>query len=150
MTDIALTWSTANGSADWAIVGGDIATGSDLQTAVILSLFTDARAPDTYKPGSSDRRGWWGNRYSQTPWGSLLYTLGSAVVTGPTSLLLQAQSYCETALQWMITDGVASAVSASCSFLTSTLMLIAVTITEPSPGPSTTFQFSWAWAGVGG
>ena len=44
MTDIALNWINALGGADIALEGPHLATDDGLRTAVIVSLFTDARA----------------------------------------------------------------------------------------------------------
>ena len=88
-----------------------------LQTAVIISLFTDRRAgPDDKLPaGDTDRRGWVGDEFTSDdfdaradPWGSLLWTCYG----GKTSqeLLERARFAASEALQWMVRDGVASRV----------------------------------------
>lgn len=63
MTDIALAWDNALFAADLAIEGGRLVTDDGLRTAILISLFTDARANDDDplpEPGA-DRRGWWGD-----------------------------------------------------------------------------------------
>lgn len=60
MSDISSFWNVDALHADWRTDPGALETGNDLQTAIILSLFTDrlARRDDAYD--GSDRRGWWG------------------------------------------------------------------------------------------
>jgi phage gp46-like protein len=143
--DVTLQWNEAFASADWAIVTGAIEVGSDLQTAVIVSLFTDARAPPTYLPGANDPRGTWIDDYSPTDWGSLLWTLGRAAQSGANNLLLQAKDYSKRALQWMLDDGVAASVDVQTAWLTTSAISITITITEPNVQPPAVFQYSWAW-----
>ena len=55
----------------------------DLQTAILISLFTDAQASpdDMIQDGSGDPRGWWGDLGSSKPIGSKLWLLGRAKQT---------------------------------------------------------------------
>ena len=57
MSDLKLTWN--EWGADAAVEGHDLALEDGLATAVILSLFLDARAraDDTLPDGGTDRRG---------------------------------------------------------------------------------------------
>lgn len=81
-----------------------------LQTAIVLSLFTDRRAgPDDVLPrGVADRRGWVGEAFvgDGKPWGSHLWllTLGKSAEDKPA----KARFACEEALSWMIESEVAS------------------------------------------
>jgi len=83
-----------------------------LQTAIVLSLFTDRRAgPDDVLPaGVSDRRGWVGAEFvgDRQPWGSHLWLLhhGKATEDKPA----RAKFACQEALAWMVDDGIASRV----------------------------------------
>lgn len=104
---------------DWSIAGGDLAADGGLDTAVILSLFTDrlANADDEIPDGTGDRRGWWGDAYlppradgSPDLVGSRLWVhLSRALATPETAQ--QAQADVEEALAWMVEDGVAAAVT---------------------------------------
>ena len=49
MSDILTTWEPWLLTGDWALDGPDLAIGSDLETSVIISLFTDRLA----LPGSA-------------------------------------------------------------------------------------------------
>jgi phage gp46-like protein len=107
-----------NGYFDWAIIGGDLASDDGLDTKVAISLWTDrlANVDDVIPDGSGDRRGWWGDAYlpplpSGKPdhIGSRLWLLGRALQIPETAQ--RAQAYCQEALQWLLDDDVASAVS---------------------------------------
>lgn len=149
MSDIALSFDGANARADWTITAGQVVTGSDLQTAVLVSLFTDrVLDPDQTPPdGSDDRRGWWADTYRDQPLGSLLWTLERAVKSDSARLLAYAQKACIDALQWLVDDGVAATVRVQTNWLTPTEIGIVVTITEPT-GTISTFQYAYAWQGV--
>ena len=58
MSDITTTWTVETGTGDWSIMGGALASGDDLASAVLISLFTDRIADDSDIPpdGSDDRR----------------------------------------------------------------------------------------------
>lgn len=142
--DINLVFDPASGTFDFDIGIGDLATGNDLETAVAVSLFTDARASDDYTitDGTTDRRGCWIDTYSPTPWGSLLWQLDRAEISNQAATLRRAEKYCLTALQWLIDDGVAASVTAVASWLSQGFMQIAITITQPVGGSQT---FTWAW-----
>ena len=142
--DIQIVWDPANARGDWAIAGGDLAVGNDLQTAVLLSIFTDRVLPSDQAPldGTNDRRGWWADTYETTPIGSRLWTLKRAKKSAATNLLTVAQDICAEALQWLIDDGVASAVAVRTYWATAVQMGIVITITEPS-GASSTFDILW-------
>lgn len=108
--DLAFDWALAplDGRGD----SGGLIARAGLATAVILSLFTDARAPDGWRPEVRDRRGWWGDGLSDDatePFGSWLWTvLENAVATRETARLAEIEA--RRALDWMIRDGVAGSV----------------------------------------
>ncbi|HET6606751.1 MAG TPA: phage GP46 family protein [Rhodopila sp.] len=143
MTDIALLWNEATQTADWSVLDGEIETGDELLTSVLVSLFTDKVLPADQVPvdGSDDPRGWWGDTYTGDPIGSLLWTLSRAVKTSQTALLATAQQMCLDALNWMITDNVATAIQVNTFWITANQMGITVVIVEPS-GKKHTFKLS--------
>ncbi len=58
-------------------------------SAVVLSLFTDRRAPEGWRPEVSDRRGWWGDHVApagETPraLGSHLWLLANEIASRKT------------------------------------------------------------------
>jgi phage gp46-like protein len=106
MSDTLTTWVPALGRGDWLLRGAQLAAGGDLQTAVLISLFSDREAnPDDVIPdGSGDPRGWVGDLGQDYKIGSRLWLLSRAKQTGET--LARAQDYIDEALQWLIDDGV--------------------------------------------
>jgi phage gp46-like protein len=93
-----------------------------LQTAIILSLFTDRRAgaDDVLPAGATDRRGWVGEAFVGTgePWGSHLWLLqrGKATADKPA----QAKFVCEEALAWMVATDLASRVTVTAEWVPGT------------------------------
>lgn len=88
-----------------------------LQTAVLLSLFTDARAntDDALPYGQTDKRGWCGQEFvgaassrADAQWGSRLWLYYSGVATQ--QHLDGAQFAAQEALAWMVNTGLADRV----------------------------------------
>jgi len=153
MADASLIWDPDTGTADLAMgTNGDLVTGKDLETAVIISLFSDAQAdPGDTVPDTADRRGWWADTYSalEDPalpaiandrFGSKIWQVFARIRNQETLNWLANQV--EVALHWMIVDGVASAVSATGYFTSSGGVGARVTIV--SSGVPTIYDFAWA------
>lgn len=151
MLDIALVWNAQLGRADLQMNGGDLLADTGLQTAVIISLFTDrlAEPGDVIPDGSADRRGWWGDMPvdpaaqdagPQDLIGSRLWLLHRALQTQNT--LNRAEAYAKEALAWMISDGIAGSVEAVATF--PRLGWIELTVTIDQQGSLTTFSLPWA------
>jgi phage gp46-like protein len=145
--DILVQWDNINTVGDWELAGGDLQTGQDLETACLVSLFTDKLATPDFRPtdGTSDRRGWWADPYNEQPLGSNLWQLERAHKTRDTLGL--AQRYASDALQWLVTDGVARTVAVDTQWLGlagSTFLGIRIVIIKPD-GSMTRFTYGWAW-----
>lgn len=108
--EVAFDWALAplDGRAD----SGGLASRAALATAVILSLFTDARAPDGWRPEERDRRGWWGDGLVAAgvePFGSWLWTvIENGVADAATAFAAEAEA--ARALAWLTRDRVAASV----------------------------------------
>lgn len=114
MTDIALQQiGVGNFNILLSEAGTDLREDDGLETAVIISLFTDRRLPAGQLPndGTIDPRGWWGDLGDDdgVQIGSLLWLLWREKVLPST--VARAIEYAKGALQWMIDDGIASAVN---------------------------------------
>ena len=142
--DIRILWDNTEALGDWALAEGDVETGQDLETACLVSLFTDKLATPDFVPtdGTSDRRGWWADPYNDQPLGSNLWQLDRAKKTRDT--LGTARRYALDALQWLIDDGIARQVLCNTSWITPTMLGIAVAIIRPD-GTETRFRWGWAW-----
>src|SRR5215467_14145727 len=106
--DIMVNWDNTQSIGDWGLADGDLETGQDLETACLVSLFSDALATPDFRPtdGTTDRRGWWADYYLGRPTGSNFWQLDRAHKTRATLGL--AQRYAQNCLQWLIDDGVAA------------------------------------------
>lgn len=112
MIDIRMELTDAG--ADLALHEGDLLLEDGLRTAVVVSLFSDARAEakDPLPPEETSRHGWWpdeaGDRF-----GSLLWLLRREKVT--TSTVERARQYARAALQWMVEEGIAERIEVEAS-----------------------------------
>lgn len=104
---------------------GDLETEDAFETAIVVSLFTDARAPESLVADPALRRGWIGNEYRLRvapgfDLGSILWAfLEQGRLRGKTLRDLEDAS--NEALQWLVDRGYAVAISE-------------VSATTPSPG----------------
>ncbi len=124
----------------------DIAMADDLQNAVMISLFTDARASDSdVLPNQNDRRGYWGSAIDGENWGSKLWLLETARDLQTT--YNDAKQYASDALAWLVTDGVAEKVEVETGRYESddckVLMALQVKIYKPRQVINFNFQYAW-------
>ncbi|URF02785.1 phage GP46 family protein [Cupriavidus campinensis] len=147
MSDITTVWSVERSQGDWLLSGPDLMSGSDLATAVLLSVFTDRTANpyDTIPDGTGDPRGWWGDQGETVPIGSRLWLLDRAKQNDDT--LTRAHDYLTEGLQWLIDDGVAARVDVLVEW-TRTSMLGANIVVRRTDGTTESVAFSWAWNGI--
>lgn len=105
------------GAADIKIVPGtyELVRDPGLETAVMISLFSDARASDSDKlPGTFlTRSGFWGSVLLDQNMGSKLWLLSRSKINNET--LRRAEQYCKEALKWMVDDGIAAKIEAVAS-----------------------------------
>ena len=105
--DIQIQWNSADHRGDFLLdnTGADLSSDKGLETAVIVSLFTDRRAdgksprPRTKKT----KRGWWGDSIADMPGdriGSKLWLLGREKELQ--EVAVRARQYTQEALEWMI------------------------------------------------
>lgn len=148
MTDIALQFTDFNGG-DLVLAGLDLARDDGLESAVLVSLFTDRRATvEQIRAGEdpTDLRGWWGD-YQPTVegdrTGSLLWLLRREKQTPET--LERARKYATEALAWMIEDRVASRVELTTEYVRDGVMGILAVITRPS-GDLVRYRYDYEWA----
>lgn len=104
---------------------GGIEEGHELETAVLISLFTDRRVSETEVPPGTSRAGWWGDAYADEEGdeiGSRLWLLrrGLDVPDAP----VRAAEYSREALRWLVDDGVASEVDATARRLRTGVLVI--------------------------
>lgn len=111
-SDIKMIWDSENITADMLFQNGDLLREEGLETAVLMSLFSDRRAEEKDEiDNKNDRRGWWGDQTAglTDQIGSRLWIIERAKTTSQTVVL--AKQYVKEALQWMLDDGVASKIN---------------------------------------
>lgn len=148
MTDIALLWSPDLSAADMALGGGALVTDDGLRTAILISLFTDARAPADalLADAGDDPRGWWADAELARPddsIGSTLWLLRRA--KNLPGSVEQARQAARAALDWLIRDGIAQqiTVSASAEGSPATLLAISVVLDRPAGPGRQRYDFTW-------
>lgn len=134
MTDVALLWDAEQAQADIAVFAADLLLTESLDSAVIISLFTDRRAPaDIQLPPGDHRRGWWGDSYPDIEGdelGSLLWLLAREKQTP--EVLARARRYAREALAWMVADGIARSIEVVASFADRGLLQLSIEILRSS------------------
>jgi phage gp46-like protein len=120
---------------DTGLDGSSLSTDSGLETAVVISLFTDRRAEsdDTLPGWSGDRRGWWADVYSEYEndrIGSRLWLLAREK-TLP-AVLERAKEYAREALAWMIEDGLAAEIHVEAERGRNDILGLSIDIVKPS------------------
>lgn len=128
--DIKTTFISFDQGADYALAALGFAEDDGLETAVILSLFTDRRAEDDDTlPSGDDRRGWWADAFPAAPGdliGSRLWLLHREKQIPQT--LTRAREYAEEALAWLVDDGVAARVDVTAEVVRSGVLGLTVEI----------------------
>ena len=104
--DIKILYDDLTQSFDFKYQNGDFVRDSGLETAVLISLFTDRRADDDDPLiNQNEFRGWWGDLIGdEGPVGSRLWLIKYGKATQENVIL--AKEYIIEALQWMIDDEV--------------------------------------------
>jgi phage gp46-like protein len=135
--------------------GGDLATEEGLETAVVISLFTDRRAAktDQLPTGETDRRGCWQDATlealpagTRDPGiGSMLWLLQREKTMS--TVLARAKQYAEQALAWMIEDRIAESITVTAERSGapgSDRMTLRVEIRRPKR-PAITYRYDYNW-----
>jgi len=118
---------------------------NSLQTAVIMSLFTDrlANTDDVLPDDTDDRRGWWADSLVTAVVdniGSRLYLLNREKQT--TNVLRKAEEYAYESLEWLIEDGVSSAIRVVATNPRDGWLNLNIQIDRPGEEP-TQYNFLW-------
>nr|WP_168393462.1 phage GP46 family protein [Erwinia amylovora] len=142
MNDINSSWNVTGMNADWAIAPGMLRSGDELQTAVLISLFTDrlARADDSYE---GDRRGWWGDSGSTDPMGSRLWLLDREVLSR--DVALRAEEYALESLSWLRDENIVSDLGASAHIVWPSQLNLMITYQQPGMSRPVSMKFYWLW-----
>lgn len=153
MADIQTRFIDFTQGADLALDGVLLADDDGLLTAVLISLFTDrqARADDVLPnadQGEVDRRGWWADEFNADPSdriGSHLW-LNEAAKQLP-AVLVRDKEFAQTALQWLVADGIASSVVVNAFSPRSGIRALAIAI-HRADQPVARYQFEQFWRSI--
>ena len=147
MSDTSTVWVPALGRGDWVMQGTALQTGNDLQTAILISIFTDriANTDDVIPDGSNDPRGWWGDAGEPYPIGSRLWLLSRAKQTAATAAL--AIDYVTEALQWLIDDGAVASFTIDAQWMAAGQLGVSV-IAFRQDGSTVALNFASVWLGI--
>lgn len=148
--DVALEFSTRGREADLVLSGADLKPELSLNTALLISLFTNARADqDARLPTEdSDRRGWWGDTFAEVPGdriGSTLWLLRREKLTE--QLRARAEREVERALLWLVQDGIAAGVEVSSEIQKPDRLALLIIVERPDAS-RVEFDFALVWEGV--
>lgn len=141
-TDIKTIWEPDKLLGDWQTGGGGLLDGNDLETAILISLFTDRLARTDDAIDSDDRRGWWGDTGSEYPIGSRLWLLRREKLT--TKVALKAEDYANEALVWLLDDGVVTAISTNAQIMYPNRLNLIISYQQPAQTQASV-KFSWVW-----
>lgn len=151
MADAAMVMNEFGG--DLVLFGYDLERDDGLETAVIISLFTDRRASAEQIPPEypqDDLRGYWGdiaNASATDQTGSLLWLLAREKELPQT--LSRAEQYCRDALAWMIDDLVSTRIEVTATYPARGWMLLVIDIYRPT-GSAVRFQYNYEWSAQAG
>lgn len=148
MSDIRTVWVDLAG--DWTVTGPALSEDDGLETAIVLSLFTDRRAgPDEPLPGAQDdRRGWWADAFADVPGdriGSWLWLLSRE--KQEQRVVVRAREYAAQALDWLVEDGVVRAVNVTAEIVRSGVLGLGIEVVRANEAAQK-YQFATFWKGA--
>lgn len=145
--DIKTFWDVPNSRGDWLVSAGALASGDDLVTAILVSIFTDGRAnaDDVIPDGTLDRRGWWGDAGQGSLIGSRLWLIDRSKLTN--DVAARAKDYIAESLQWLIDDDVVARFDITTQ-ITFPSMLGVQVMAFRRDGAVVALRFPSVWSGV--
>ncbi len=143
--DVEIAWNLTHGRVNLA--DGDLVTDAGLQTAIAISLFTDARAgaDDRLPDGESDPRGWWADELASIQehiLGSKLWLLCRE--KQEQRVVNKAEHYARESLRWLTEDRVASKVTVAGGILRPGWLYLEPTIYRPDNRVAT-YRYDYNW-----
>ena len=122
---------------------GDFVADETLETAIILSWFSDQRVEVADLPaGETKQRGFWADEYADVEgdkYGSKLWTLNRSKISNENIPLIETRA--AEALTWLVDDGAAKSVAVTAELINNRLKL-AATIEKPD-GTKNRYGFIW-------
>lgn len=134
----------SNGAFDVPLVDGDIDIENGMDTAIWVSLCTDARANADQVALPQHRRGWPGNTVAPVAnrgLGGLLWLIDQRRLNQAT--LNEAVDYAQKALNWMLEDNVAQNIEVSGVIVPTSGIQLNITITALSGDTESRYINLW-------
>lgn len=147
--DIQVKWSAAEQSADFVFDEEDIdlSTDAGLETAIVISLFTDRRADGEALPsGETKLKGWWGDCLSDVDGdkiGSKLWLLYREKHVS--EVASRAKEYAEESLRWLTDTRVAKRIEVEAYLLPDGVLALSAKILRPEVNDVAEFRFNYNW-----
>jgi phage gp46-like protein len=148
MGDIAHSFDAEKLQGDLAFDNGLFGWDEGLKTAVLHSLFSDARvsSDEAELVGSADPRGWWGAQLTTADddnYGSRLWLLTREKQTA--QVLQRAIAYAEEALAWMVEDGLCTGIEVQAEWQRGSALALAINLELPG-GQAESYDFEYPWS----
>lgn len=138
----------SDGRFDIAIENGDIANEDGFDTAIYVSLFTDARAPESKVIRPENRRGWIGNLVSPVEGrelGGLIWLAEQRRLNQGT--LNEIIDYARQALDWFVEDEIAKSVEVTGEIVPQSGIVLTINITAPDGNTESYYIPLWEVTG---
>ncbi|WP_035605135.1 phage GP46 family protein [Edwardsiella tarda] len=141
---IGLTWQNLLSRGDITVQHDGLSIDDGLVTLVLICLFTDARADvdDEIPDGSGDPRGWPGDTFSDSPWGSKLWLLEREKLTE--SVRQRIEDYARLSMQPLLRGGYARSADVEASIASFDRINFIVILVRPDKS-QLTIQLSRRW-----
>lgn len=148
--DVLLDFDGTLLAGDIRQIGADLEADDGLKTAVVISIFTDARAlnDDELPEGQTDRRGWWGDMLADVDAdkiGSRRWLYFREKQTPETARKIREAD--EEALAWLVDDGIAQRVTVETEWIARGVLGERILVTKPD-GDVVDFKFNHLWGAV--
>jgi len=143
--DMMMTLDPLDGYGDINMTLRDAARDSGLETAVLISLFSDRRENDErlLPDDSGGKGGWWAGAVldSDIEFGSRLWLLQRGKDVN--EVLTLSRQYCLEALQWMLDGEVASEIDVTATKYSSQILFLSIRIVRPGVTQSNEFTYRY-------
>lgn len=139
-----------DGNFTLGITKGDLIAEDGFDTAINMSLFTDARANEDQIAQSERRRGWLGNTVSKVPGrqlGSFLWLVDQSRLIPNT--LNKTINFAQLALDWMVEDQLAKSVTVDGVIVPKLGIELIIIITHTDDTVTTHYRKLWELTGSG-
>lgn len=134
MIDVKIVKNKNTAEFDVQIANEDLFLENSLETAVIISLFTEQRV--------EGEKGFWGDSIENDLWGSKLWTLAREKLTE--TVRSKYQEYSREALQWLIDDKVVKSINLTSEIVKPDSIYLSVEIIRPD-GSTVGYRFNTIW-----